>query len=596
MSARILLITLNDGFGELLRQALIDHGGHEVLLVESGVKALQKAQSARFVMTILDCQVDDVPPGEIANALLEWQPEMRFIAVPPDNNPAHLRLSGFSPHAFLTKPFYMPDMLKIVDKVLSGGRVNVEDLAVPAQAAEPDPPAEEPLPLESEAGTEPEPAFPWLSDLDIAAQHLARLSLESSAKAALIARGDQLFAYAGEFPQPRATELAETVGQQWNRRRGSDLAQFVKLDDGLEYMMYATHLVDDLVLALIFDAKMPFSKIRNQANRLAQALSSDQDGKTPGDAAPVGPAGRRSSTPELPDDWVTAEAEKDNPVGITDTQEILVQPARLELELQDLPVEADPEEALDWLPRQLTEDAARLLDDQSEEMPPFDIPSDWQPTKGDAGGARSFLEKLLEDPLPAAKFPYEEEIATPSSLEMTQPSWLPDPEEKPPRQPYFPSPDSMAETRPTPVPSHDHAQVQRLEPESASFFHATYACVLVPRLPQHHLVRDLAKMLEEWMPQICVSFDWRIEQLAIRPDYMQWMVRVHSATAPRYMMQIVAKITSDKIFFNLPRLADENPSGEFWAPGWLLISGDKMPPPKMVQEFIQNTRKRQGLD
>jgi REP element-mobilizing transposase RayT len=442
-------------------------------------------------------------------------------------------------------------------------------------------------------------AFPWLQDLDIAAQHLARLSLESAAKAALIAQGDRLFAYAGEFPQPLASELAGTVGQQWNRRRGSDLAQFVKLDDGLEYMMYATHLVDDLVLALIFDAKMPFSKIRNQATRLAQALSTDQEGRRQLKDNPSGryaPARVNPPAPDIPEDWIMVTPDQEELIRPGDTRETQIRPAGVDLEMQDQAPTAPLQEDLDWLPEQLAEDAASLFDERSSEMPPFDIPDDWQPTSGDESGSRSFLENLLKDPLPAAKFPYEEEEATPSALDQTQPSWLPDPDENFRRQPYYPSPDKMAETRPTSVPQHKNTPVQRLEPESASFFHATYACVLVPRLPQHHLVRDLAKMLEEWMPQICVSFDWRIEQLAIRPDYMQWMVRVHSATAPRYMMQIIARITSDKIFFNLPRLADENPSGEFWAPGWLLISGDKMPPPRMVQDFIHNTRKRQGLD
>ena len=124
----------------------------------------------------------------------------------------------------------------------------------------------------------------------------------------------------------------------------------------------------------------------------------------------------------------------------------------------------------------------------------------------------------------------------------------------------------------------------------------TYACVLVPRLPQHKLVRDLAKKLEEWLPQICLAFNWRLEQLAVRPDYMQWMVSAHSATSPRYLMQIITRTTSQRIFYHLPRLGDDNPSGEFWAPGWLVLSNSKVPPPEVVQEFIEKTRHRQGLE
>jgi hypothetical protein len=49
------------------------------------------------------------------------------------------------------------------------------------------------------------------------------------------------------------------------------------------------------------------------------------------------------------------------------------------------------------------------------------------------------------------------------------------------------------------------------------------------------------------------------------------------------------------MFVEFPVLEEENPSGDFWAPGYLIMSGNQPPPGQLVKEFIRNTRKRQGL-
>jgi hypothetical protein len=56
----------------------------------------------------------------------------------------------------------------------------------------------------------------WLQDATKAAQHLTRLTLESSAQAALITRKNNLWAYAGQLSQEAAKELAMTVTRHWD--------------------------------------------------------------------------------------------------------------------------------------------------------------------------------------------------------------------------------------------------------------------------------------------------------------------------------------------------------------------------------------------
>jgi REP element-mobilizing transposase RayT len=249
---------------------------------------------------------------------------------------------------------------------------------------------------------------------------------------------------------------------------------------------------------------------------------------------------------------------------------------------RDLPPEPDPElEALepehllvDWLPLDLHGDPG-LLEEVVGALEPFSIPSDWQPSHAGPPAPRSFLEEILGEPVLQTD-PYPE----PGTGDGDS-------------RPFYPPPETMAETRPNRALSDEPAH--RLESESASFSNITFACVMLPRMPNQHLVGELAKLLESWMFELCLSFDWRLEQLSIRPGYLQWMVRVHSATAPRFLMQITSKITSQRIFERFNQLREENPSGEFWAPGWLVITSEKLPPPRMVQEFIRKTRERQGV-
>ena len=601
METRILLITPDPGFGELIDQVLVEDGGYEVDLAAGGIDALDLAQEGRYGLVILDSAVADVPFVELANTLRDWQIGLRLIVVPPDNNPAHPALESIVPQGFLTKPFYLPDLLQLVVNVLDGEPVDFDR----SPGANPDGSDQSDQLDQSDQSDHSDEPYPWLQDVNTAAQYLARLSLETAAKAALITRGERLWAYAGELGQPGGDRLAETVGRQWGSQSGNDLARFVTLENHQEYMLYATELVDGMVLALIFDSKTPFSKIRSQSNRLARALSADPDGPQPEpDTSPnasaeharrdmpdplkfkAEPAEETGPTPEPAGKMMDLETPDAAAAGQADfalsnafDETVYDRPAprkRDRLPEPELDLEALETENLlvDWLPVDLGGDPG-LLAEVEGALEPFSIPSDWQPSQDRTGAPRSFLEEIFGEPIRPVDLPYRPGSGDGDS------------------RPFYPPPETMAETRPTQALPEEPGR--RLEPESASYSDITYACVMIPRMPKHHLVGDLTRLLEEWMFELCVSFDWRLEQLSIRPGYLQWMVRVHSATAPRFLMQITSRITSQRIFEHFKHFRDENPSGEFWAPGWLVITGEKLPPPQMVQEFIQKTRERQGV-
>jgi len=153
--------------------------------------------------------------------------------------------------------------------------------------------------------------------------------------------------------------------------------------------------------------------------------------------------------------------------------------------------------------------------------------------------------------------------------------------------------DSLADTRPMLLgPA---TQLSDMEPVSAAYSRLSYTCLLVPRMPYHYLTGELADRLNQWLTHCCLAFGWRLEGLAIRPEYMQWIVQVSPAISPGNLVRIVRQRTSQYIFSHYPQINYENPSGDFWAPGYLILSGSQLPSSQMLREFIIQTRQRQGI-
>ena len=133
-----------------------------------------------------------------------------------------------------------------------------------------------------------------------------------------------------------------------------------------------------------------------------------------------------------------------------------------------------------------------------------------------------------------------------------------------------------------------------LEPVTPALSGLMYTCVMVPRIPAHTISGDLATRLAEWMPLLCLAYGWRLEKLEQRKEYLAWVVRVQLDTSPSHLMRILRQKTSLRIFADFPVLARENPSGDFWAPGYLILSSGALPSPDVIRSFIQQTRFYQG--
>ncbi len=492
---------------------------YRVHLVNNKASAIVSADAAGVPLAMLDLALGEEWVQEIGKSLRTIRPNINLIILCDDKQtpPA---FDSLRPWILVRKPFDMSDFMTAISRPNSAPATTTNETN----------------------------SFPWLNDVTRAAQHLTRLTLESSAQAALITRRNDLWAYAGGLSQDAAKEVAQTVTRNWDGQKGSDLLRFIRLESTkAEHMLYATRLASDVVLALVFDAETPFSTIRTQASQLVTDLGNEQSAKSAQEIAP----------PEIEED---EDASEENVPHISNILNDVPSPNPTPASLRDF---SQP------LPREKFDPNQTRVSAQLSNATAFNRNAP-QPVKQTSTAS---TQKSIFDQV---------EVTTPA---------------KPRQRPQTPIAKPASETDTTrESPTTEAARKLVVEPTTAGLYHLTYACLLVPRFSSHYITGDLAEHIDEWLPNICIAFGWRLEYLAVRPEYLQWVVNVQPNSSPGYLMRIMRQQTSEKIFSEFPRLKKENPSGDFWAPGYLIMGGTQPHPPQLVRDYIRQTRQRQGQE
>jgi len=531
MPADVLVITPSSSLGETIRRSLEETGIYRVHVETNKSSAVVRADEIGVPLALLDMALGGEMVHETATALRTIRAGINIVILCDDGASVPL-FDTLRPWILVRKPFKMANFMNAISQP-------------------------QPTPASQNVDT----TTPWLNDVTKAAQHLTRITLGSSAQAALITRKNDLWAYAGGLSQDAAKEVAQTVTRNWDGQKGSDLLRFIRLESTkAEHMLYATRLTTDTVLALVFEAETPFSTIRGQANQLVSDFSSDRpEAQKQATPSPIKPAIDRSGNPE--DD----DGSGDDSLNIASISQILTNVPSPNPQ----PASARKQEKID--PNE-TRVASQL--------------SNASVFNREASPSIPLSQLITKD---QSQIP-DQTIQSPTSFNET-PS---QPKQRPETPVARPVPGSLEVTRESPTTEAVRKLV--VEPATAGMYHINYACLLIPRFSAHYITGDLAERLGEWLPNICIAFGWRLEYLAVRPEYLQWVANVQPNTSPGYLMRIMRQQTSEKIFSEIIRLKRENPSGDFWAPGYLIMSGTQPHPTQLVRDYIHQTRMRQGQE
>jgi REP element-mobilizing transposase RayT len=560
MPADILVVTPSPTLGESIRRTLEDTMLYRVHIVNNKASAVVRADEVGIPLAMLDLALGENWVEEVGNSLRTIHRGINMVIL-CDEGVTPPAFNDLRPWILVRKPFQMNDFMTAISQPQSAAHTT---------------------PVKPEAEDSPL----WLSDQTRAAQHLTRLTLSSSAQAALITCRSDLWAYAGGLSQEAAKELAQAVTRNWDGQKGSDLLRFIRLESTkAEHMLYASRLAADVVLALVFEAETPFSTIRNQASQLVADLDKYE---TPKVAQPVKPA-----EPDAVEDNGGAE----NIPPITNILTDIPNPNPSPKESTARKKKFDPDET------RVSESLSDVTAFPKETSPSMRVapPAKREPIKAatvevHAQRQSQMAVDNLEVTAPARPL---QRTPTPVSPPATKVSEMEVTRENPAREkrPVTPvaapvnSTDVTRESATTQA-----ARKLVVEPVSAGMYHLTYACLFVPRFSTHYLAGDLSERMSEWMPNICIAFGWRLEYISVRPEYLQWVVNVPPNTSPGYLMRIIRQQTSEKVFEEFPRLKKDNPSADFWAPGYLIMGGTQPHPQQLVNDYIHQTRQRQGLE
>jgi len=125
-------------------------------------------------------------------------------------------------------------------------------------------------------------------------------------------------------------------------------------------------------------------------------------------------------------------------------------------------------------------------------------------------------------------------------------------------------------------------QLQAAPVEEAS---ETYTIALIPRSDTMFLPRQFSGMLNQTINRLCLAFNWKLDNLTIRPTYMQWTVTIPVSLSPEDMVTIVRKETTEELCKANPN--DLAVIGEdFWAPRHMSATGKDFAPSIHWQNFI----------
>jgi len=101
---------------------MLESEGHSVDEAQNGVEALQRYQSRRPDLVLLDMVMEEMNGLEVLTKLRQLDPDARILVATADiqtSTSAEAQAAGAS--GLLNKPFQKQQLLSTVDKVVAGG-------------------------------------------------------------------------------------------------------------------------------------------------------------------------------------------------------------------------------------------------------------------------------------------------------------------------------------------------------------------------------------------------------------------------------------------------------------------------------------------
>lgn len=260
MPTPILVASAHPAFGELLRLSLEKSSNYRVKLVRTGTEIFTAVNRDRFDIAIIDADIRDQPFVPMIQNLLARYPAMRIVIIPPESEADNHSIAGLEVDGFLQKPFYLPDLLQLVDRLLQMPTSRSEKIDEGFQAH-----VEVPRPI----------APDWLQNRSMVEANLGRAVAKTSAQAVLILKESDTWAKAGKLEISALNELTTRLREYYETPTQLHRLRFIHLDSlGVDILFYSLTLILGYTLCTVYAFDTPLKLVRQEIIQLANALSS----------------------------------------------------------------------------------------------------------------------------------------------------------------------------------------------------------------------------------------------------------------------------------------------------------------------------------
>jgi REP element-mobilizing transposase RayT len=578
----ILIVTPYHDFGEMLRLGLSESERYYPYLTHNSDEAILTSKSIQFNLAIIDTEMPDPPFRQLWQELKKNNPDLKLVLIFPEAEEEYPDMEDLQPLGCVDHLLYMPDFLDLIEGSLSNTGQPAPQPVMPPEMPNPEPEPEPDLPA---------PDLTWLDRPQLASTHLEDQLPNCSAQAALIARSDKVLAHTRLLKIDAAQEMADRFTRYWNgSRNNSDLVRFIHLGkDNQPYLLYATSLYNDVVLAALYQPDTPLSQPHSQISKLARLLLSE---------APVVPAEAclddeddvfslrmRMVTSGLSSQHEELEIEDEE--DDMDGEEF--NPAQFHLE--ELLSKMPPPDPLEPQHADMWQSPSENADSDDDLRFPWNIEPDPRPTS-----SLPFLEPIEEEEQPIPDFADLESASGDNPLVN---SWqreahpLTDISADDPLSENDEEKQSITSTGTAPLKRKNHQphsfdedpDVDDLDEDGEVLY--AYTTFVSPLLKRHALTRELAQILAKSMSDICKKNGWKMVNICARPTGLLWTARIPASVSTGQMVKIVREETSDFLYELHPRLKYEALSENFWAPNYLVVSGNEPPDEQTIKDFLQ---------
>ena len=128
-----------------------------------------------------------------------------------------------------------------------------------------------------------------------------------------------------------------------------------------------------------------------------------------------------------------------------------------------------------------------------------------------------------------------------------------------------------------------------------SLYHLSYSFLLITRFASNFPPMDRDEIIKDCIMKLHVSYGWKLESLEIQQDFIRWVSSFPPTFAPSKHIETIRKETSKRLFEDFPQFNKVNLSGDYWAPGYLVVGGNNAISDQLVSAYIKQNRQKHSV-